>query len=40
VPIPWSAAAAAGGLAALCYSFAVDVAWLRQRAGVTRKEIL
>ncbi|MFZ5555994.1 MAG: CDP-alcohol phosphatidyltransferase family protein [Pseudomonadota bacterium] len=32
VPLPWSAAAAAGGFAALCYSFAVDVAWLRRNA--------
>jgi phosphatidylglycerophosphate synthase len=36
---PWSAAAAAGGLAALCYSFAVDVAWLRRRARASSEEI-
>lgn len=31
VPMPWSARVAALGLGLLCYSFAVDVAWLRRR---------
>jgi phosphatidylglycerophosphate synthase len=31
---PMSAAAAAAGLAYLCYSFAIDIHWLARRAGV------
>lgn len=30
---PWSAALAAAGLGLLCYSFAVDVVWLRRHSG-------
>jgi hypothetical protein len=32
VAAPWSAALALGGLAALVWSFAVDVAWLARHA--------
>lgn len=32
VPVPWSSGIAAAGLVLLCYSFLVDVAWLRRRS--------
>jgi phosphatidylglycerophosphate synthase len=39
VPPPWSAAAAGAGLILLCYSFLVDIVWLKGH-GVTHKEAL